>query len=110
MPKRNASDDAKTFRPALTPEGREKQMISLAVDLAEKQLREGTASSQLITHYLKLASTREQLEQERLRTELELTKAKTEALESTKRIEELYDNAMKAFSSYSGHPIHNEEE
>lgn len=106
MPKRiNKNEEIDKSKPALTPEGREKQLIALAVDLAEQQLRNGTASSQVISHYLKLGTTREQLEQERLRTELELTKAKTEALESTKRIEELYENAMKAFSDYSGHPI-----
>ena len=107
MPRRisKEKEEQKQTSPALTPEGREKQMIALAVDLAEQQLRNGTASSQVISHYLKLGTTREQLEQERLRTELELTKAKTEALESTKRIEELYENAMRAFSDYSGHPI-----
>lgn len=104
------SDDIQPMRPALTPEGREKQLIALAVDLAEEQLRNGTASSQVISHYLKLGTTREQLEQERLRTELELTKAKTEALESTKRIEELYTAAMAAFSDYSGHPVQEFEE
>ena len=89
-------------RPASTPEGRENQMISLAVDLAERQLREGTASAQVITHFLKLATTREQLEKEKLARENELLRAKTEALESAKRVEELYANALSAMKTYSG--------
>ena len=77
-------------RPANTEKGREDQLISLAVDLAEKQLLEGTASSQVMTHYLKLGSSREKLEQERLRGENDLLKAKIQQLASAKRIEELY--------------------
>lgn len=92
----------KDVRPALTPEARENQMISFAVDLAEKQLREGTASSQVITHYLKLGSTKEKIEKEILEKQKELISAKTEALKSAKRIEELYTNAIKAMRSYSG--------
>jgi hypothetical protein len=88
--------------PATTPEARENQMISLAVDLAEKQLLKGTASSQVISHYLKLGSTREQLEKERLRRENELLKAKTEAAQSSKKTEELYKNALDAMRAYSG--------
>ena len=90
-------------RPALTPEARENQLISLAVDLAEQQLREGTASSQVITHYLKLGSTREKLERERLEEENKLLKAKTEALQSQKRMDELYAEAIKAMKNYGGH-------
>ena len=88
--------------PALTPEARENQLIALAVDLAEKQLAEGTASAQVITHYLKLGSTRERLEKEKLRKENELLQAKREALDSATRIEELYSNALDAMRSYSG--------
>lgn len=77
-------------------------MIAMAVDLAEKQLREGTASAQVITHYLKLGSSREKLEQERLRKENELLDAKREALEAAKRIEALYQEALDAMRSYSG--------
>jgi len=88
--------------PATTPEGRENQLIGLAVDLTEKQLIEGTASSQIITHYLKLGSTREKLEQERLARENELLSAKVEAMESVKRIEELYSTALNAMRSYAG--------
>lgn len=94
---------AKDIRPALTPESRENQLISLAVDLAEKQLQEGTASSQVITHYLKLGSTKEKIEKEILMQQKELISAKTEALKSAKRIEELYTNAIKAMRTYGGH-------
>ena len=89
------------MRPALTPEARENQLISLAVDLAEQQLIEGTASSQVITHYLKLGSTKERLEKEKLEQENELLKAKTEALQSAQRVEELYANALDAMRNYS---------
>lgn len=89
-------------RPALTPEARENQMIALAVDLAEKQLMEGTASSQVITHYLKLGSTKERIEKEILAKQKELIEAKTQSLQSAKRIEELYENALKAMKTYSG--------
>lgn len=89
-------------QPAKTPEARENQMISYAVDLAEKQLREGTASAQVITHYLKLGTTRERLEQEKLARENSLLDAKVEALESQKRVEELYVTALNAMRSYAG--------
>jgi hypothetical protein len=72
------------------------------MDLAERQIIEGTASSQVITHFLKLGSTREQLEQERLQHENELTRVKIEAIESQKRVEELYMEALKAMRSYAG--------
>jgi len=90
--------------PATTPEARENQLISAAVDLAEKQIQEGKASSQVITHYLKLGTTRERLEQERLRRENELLQAKVESLASAARVEELYQNALTAMRSYAGHP------
>lgn len=90
--------------PATTPEGRENQLIAKAVDLAEKQLTEGTASSQVITHYLKLGSTREKLEQERLNRENELLRARSEAMASAKRVEELYSEALNAMRAYAGQP------
>lgn len=93
------------MRPAITPEGRENQMISLAVDLAEQQLRDGTASSQVITHYLKLGSTKERQEKEKLEEEIKLLKAKTEALKSAQKVEELYINALDAMKQYSGHTV-----
>ena len=87
---------------ALTPEARENQLIALAVDLAEQQLRDGTASSQVITHYLKLASTKDRLEKEIMEKQKELLEAKTEAIKSAKRVEELYSNALTAMRMYSG--------
>lgn len=87
--------------PAMTPEARENQLISLAVDLAEKQLKEGRASSQVICHYLKLASSKEKLEKELLEKQVELAAAKTEMLQSAKRTEEMYINAINAMKSYS---------
>jgi hypothetical protein len=89
--------------PATTPEGRENQLIAMAVDLVERQIREGTASSQILTHYLKLGSTREQLEQDRLRHENRLLEAKIEAMASAKRVEELYSTALSAMREYAGH-------
>lgn len=91
------------IRPAMTPEARENQLISLAVDLAEKQLQEGTASSQVITHYLKLGSTKERIEKEILEKQKELISAKTENLKAAKRVEELYAEAISAMKRYSGH-------
>lgn len=100
--KSDVSGPSKKIRPALTPEARENQLISLAVDLAEQQLRDGTASSQVITHYLKLGTTRERLEKELLEREVELKKAKTEAIQSAERIEKLYSEAITAMRNYGG--------
>lgn len=88
--------------PATTPQGRENQLIFLATELAEQQLRDGTASAQVISHYLKLGSSREVLEQERIRKENELLDAKREALAAAQRVEDMYAQAMAAFRSYSG--------
>lgn len=88
--------------PAETPEGRENQLIAAAVDLAEKQLLDGTASPSVITHYLKLASGRERLEREKLQRENEVLRAKAEAYESNRKTEELYSKAIEAMRSYSG--------
>lgn len=98
----SAAGKSTDMRPALTPEARENQLIYLATDLAEKQLRDGTASSQVITHYLKLGSTKERIEKEILEKQKELISAKTEALQSAKRIEELYTEAISAMRRYSG--------
>lgn len=101
--KQKASKDSSSMmRPALTPEARENQLISLAVDLAEKQLREGTASSQVITHYLKLGSTKERIEKEILEKQKDLIDAKTQNLKSMERQEQMYAEALKAFRGYSG--------
>lgn len=101
-PTKSKPTKSSNINPAITPEGQEARMITLAVDLAEQQLREGTASSQIITHYLKLATERERLEREKLRGDIELTKAKTEATQSAKRIEEMYSEAIKSMRSYAG--------
>lgn len=99
-----SSDNPKQrLRPALTPEAREKQMISLAEDLAEQQLLNGTASSQVITHYLKLGTMREQLEMKKIEQEIELQKAKTKALANMDEIKDLYEDALKAMKRYGGH-------
>lgn len=88
--------------PATTPEARENQMISLAYDLAEQQMREGTASAQVITNFLKLGSSREKLEQQRLEHENALTQAKIENFAAAERIEDLYKKALGAMSAYQG--------
>lgn len=97
-----SSEALRMMRPALTPEARENQLVSLAVDLAEQQLMDGTASSQVITHYLKLGSTKERIEKEILEKQKDLIEAKTQALHSAQRIEELYMNALSAMRNYSG--------
>lgn len=97
-----SSGESSKIRPALTPEARENQLIYLATELAEQQLRDGTASSQVITHYLKLGSSKERLEKEILAENKKLLAAKTESLQSAKRIEELYTNAIAAMRKYSG--------
>lgn len=97
-------------RPATSDEGRESQLVTLAMDLAERQLAEGTASSQVITHYLKLGSTRERLEQERISKENELLESKVEMLASQQRIESLYSEALNAMRSYAGHELEQTEE
>lgn len=96
--------------PARTPEAREDQLVALAVDLAEEQLANGTASSQVITHFLKLGSTRERIEKEILMEQKDLLKAKTDNLKAAKRVEELYENALNAMKSYSGQDAVEEEE
>lgn len=88
--------------PATTPEARENQLIGKAVDLAERQLEDGTASAQVISHYLKLGSSREVLEQERLVNENALLEAKREAMASAARVEELYGAAINAMRAYAG--------
>lgn len=89
-------------RPSTNPEARENQLIAKAVDLAEKQLSEGTASAMVITHYLRMGSPKERLEREKLQIENEHLRAKIQQLESSKRVEELYNDAMVAFRRYHG--------
>lgn len=106
----NSETKSDKIRPALTPEARENQLIYLATNLAEQQLRDGTASSQVISHFLKLGSTKERIEKEILEKQKELITAKTESLQSAKKIEELYANAISAMRRYSGHGGTDEEE
>lgn len=94
---------ARRSRPATSPEQREMQLADVAYDLAEEQIRSGTASSQVITHFLKVGSSRERLEQERMRHEVELMEVKKEQLAGQKRVEELYVSALEAMRDYSGH-------
>ena len=111
MAKSKASDSSaspKKMRPALTPENRENQLISLAVDLAEKQLREGTGSSQVISHFVKLGSSSYKAEKEMLEKQKALVDAKIENLKSVQRNEELLEKAIEAMRIYGGRS--NEEE
>lgn len=89
-------------RPARTDEQRELQCIALAYDLAEQRLRDGTATSQEVTHFLKLGSSRERLEQLDKAKDIELKSAKTEAIQSSQKSEALFENAIKAMRKYSG--------
>lgn len=103
MAKRKKTEvTSRKIRPALTPEARENQLISLAIDLVEQRLIDGTASSQETTHFLKLASTKARIEKEILEKQKELISAKTENLKSAARIEELYKDAISAMRRYSG--------
>lgn len=96
--------------PALSPASREQYMISLAVDLAEQQMREGTASSQVISHYLKLGTEREMLERTNLERKNELLTAKTEEIQANKNTAKLYEDAMKMFKVYQGGGGDNDED
>ena len=101
-PRSNRNEPKRRGRPASTVEGREAQLVALAVDLAEKQIRDGTASAQVISHYLKLGSSREFLEQQIMQKEIALRQGKIEAQASAKKVEELYQGAIDAFREYSG--------
>ena len=112
MPAKRRQGESKSRRrkPATTPEGRENELVSSAIDLAETQILNGTASSQVITHFLKLGSTRERLEQQRLEHENELTRVRIEAIESQKRVEDLYMEALQAMRSYAGDVVVSDED
>lgn len=101
-PKKAATGELPPLRPALSPEARENQMISLAMDLVEKRLREGTASSAETTHFLKLATVKSELEKAKLEEENKLLRAKTETLKAVKDNAELYKKAIRAMREYSG--------
>ena len=98
-----SSNSSRKVRPALTPEARENQLIALAFDVAEEQLRNGTASSQVITEFLKRGSDKTRLENEKLKEENKLLRAKTENLQSQKKVEELYADAIEAMRTYAGY-------
>ena len=99
----SSSGDQTPMHPALTPEAQENQMIALAMNLVEQRLRNGTASSQETTHFLKLATVKYQLEKEKLRNENELTAAKTEAIKKTDETRLIAENAIKAMRNYQGY-------
>lgn len=105
-----STDKERRIRPGLTPEAREDQLVALATNLAEKQMIEGTASSQVITHYLKIGSTKERIEREILKKQKDLIEAKTEQIKSEKRVEELYAQALNAMRRYQGQEVSDEED
>lgn len=102
MPKKKPKEKTERIRPALTPEARESQLIALAIDRAEQQLLDGTASSQVITHFLKLGTMKERLERDKLERENRLLEAKVEAIKQQARLEELYSSVLDAFKEYNG--------
>lgn len=102
--------DGPRGKPATTVEARENQMIALAHDLAEKQMRDGSASSQVMTHFLKLGSIREQLELKRIEQDIALSKAKIASADSQEDVQKLYNDALKAFSTYKGEPAEPDED
>lgn len=106
----NSSGNTRKMRPALTPEAREQQLVSLAYNLVEQRLIDGTASSQETTHFLKQSTAKARLEKEILELNKELIKAKTEAMQSQRRSEEMFAEAIKAFRNYSGQGREEEED
>lgn len=99
---KSLGNNSRKTRPALSPEAREAQMIGYAIDLAEQQLRDGTASSQVITHFLKLGTSRAELEKRKIEAEIEEKRAKVKAIESAEEMKALYENAIAAMREYSG--------
>ena len=100
----------KTLQPALSDDAREKQLVSAALDLAEKRILDGTASSQVLTHFLKLGTAQARLDLEIKEEQKAMTKAKTEALLSEQRTEAMYEEALKAMRSYQGQDVDESEE
>lgn len=105
-----SSDPPRKIRPALTPEARENQLISLAMDLVQQRLLDGTASSQETTHFLKLGSSKAVLERDKLLEENKLLRAKTETLQRQERSEEMFEKVMRAMKLYNGHGVEEEDE
>lgn len=91
--------------PATTPQARENQLISMSYDAAEKQIRSGNASSQILTHFLKLGTAKEGLERDKLEAENKLLAARVESMASNARVEDLYENAINAMRAYQGDKI-----
>lgn len=102
MAAKRGSDDQKLMRPAETPQGRENQLITLATDLVERRLRDGSATSQEVCHFLKMASPREQMERQKMEYEAQLLQARTENMANSERFGELAEKALKAFKQYAG--------
>lgn len=98
----NAANPPRKRRKAIDPEIREQQIISAAMDRAEQQILDGTASSQVITHFLKLGTAKYKVELEKLRRDTELSRAKTEAIEDGKHRDEMYTKAIEAMKVYQG--------
>lgn len=107
---KSSKSDTQAFAPALTPEAREQQLISLSMDRAEQQLRDGTASPSVIVHFLKLGTTNAELEKEKLKNENLLLEAKAKAYESAEDIKELYTGALNAMRIYGGRMDSNEDD
>lgn len=106
----DSTEPPKSLPPVLTVEGRENQLIAAAYDLAEKRILEGTASSQELTYFLKMGSSKTRLENDKLREEVTHLRAKTEALQAQVNNEALLDKALKAFRSYRGEDVDEEED
>lgn len=104
MAAKRGSDDQKMMRPALTPQGRENQLIALATDLVERRLRDGSATSQEVCHFLKMASPREQMERQKMEYEAQLLQARRDSMANAEQFGELAAKALKAFKQYAGQP------
>lgn len=101
---------SKARPPASSPEQREKQVIAAAYDLAEKQIMDGTASSQVISHFLKMGSARNRLEMANIQKDVALKQAKMDDMASAQRIEEMYGRALNAMRRYQGEEVEEEYE
>ena len=109
MARHAKTQQKRNLPPALTPEAAEAQMISLAMDCAKQQLIDGTASSQVITHFLKLGTQKHKAEMEKMRLETELVRARTESIKANAKSEEMFKEAMEAMKRYSGYNAQEED-
>lgn len=105
MGKVSSSKSTRKTRPSLNPDARENLLISLATDVAEEQLRNGTASAQVIVHYLKLGSAKARLEKQLLAEQVDLVKAKTNAYKASEHADEMYEKAISAMKSYGSEAV-----